>query len=381
VKGGTLNEIVAAIYEVPFEGRYSRSLLRHLAGTLGSEISVVLEEAAPRGHARVFEKVGMTDTAIRAYEEYYAARSVLLRESARYAQVGQIFRDHMIPDYDEYLSSETYHDFFRPNKADHLMQVHIERTNEWVTALLVRRPARKGPYANSDKRKLTQLIPHLVNSARHFRIFRSESLIRDSAMQALDHLQAAVFLLDGRGQVVFANAAGEALLTAGDILTVRHRRLAAADPQDQSRLRSIIDDARTATDNAARPLRSCLATSGKSRRNAMTLHAMPVTRHAADKNLLGRASVMLVATGVNKVAAGDRLLRQLYGLTPAEAQITEALCTGSTVRQIAARRRTSENAVRFHLKNIFQKLGVRRQADLVKLVCSGPMAPIMRQKS
>ena len=113
----------------------------------------------------------------------------------------------------------------------------------------------------------------------------------------------------------------------------------------------------------------------------MTLHAMPVTRHAADKNLLGRASVMLVATGVNKVAAGDRLLRQLYGLTPAEAQITEALCTGSTVRQIAARRRTSENAVRFHLKNIFQKLGVRRQADLVKLVCSGPMAPIMRQKS
>ena len=46
------------------------------------------------------------------------------------------------------------------------------------------------------------------------------------------------------------------------------------------------------------------------------------------------------------------------------------LATGSTVRDIAATTGRQENAVYKHLKQTYRKLGISRQADLVRLVLS-----------
>ncbi|WP_439271787.1 response regulator [Pseudochrobactrum sp. HB0163] len=59
---------------------------------------------------------------------------------------------------------------------------------------------------------------------------------------------------------------------------------------------------------------------------------------------------------------------EVYGLTPAELRITQALAQGSKLTQIATDLGVSRSTVAFHMRNIFQKTETGRQTELVALV-------------
>jgi len=61
-------------------------------------------------------------------------------------------------------------------------------------------------------------------------------------------------------------------------------------------------------------------------------------------------------------------LRCQFGLTRAEAQLTLHLVTGETLRSAAAKFNISYQTARTHLRNIFNKTGARRQAQLVTVI-------------
>ena len=63
----------------------------------------------------------------------------------------------------------------------------------------------------------------------------------------------------------------------------------------------------------------------------------------------------------------DRL-RCHFGLTPAEARVALHLVTGETLRSAAAKLSISYETARSHLKNIFNKTGTGRQAELVVVI-------------
>ncbi|TDL74833.1 response regulator transcription factor [Palleronia sediminis] len=67
-------------------------------------------------------------------------------------------------------------------------------------------------------------------------------------------------------------------------------------------------------------------------------------------------------------------LRQLFDLTPTEACVARLVAEGLRRDQVAERLGVSGTTVAFHLRNIFDKTGTRRQADLVALILSMPMA-------
>ena len=69
-----------------------------------------------------------------------------------------------------------------------------------------------------------------------------------------------------------------------------------------------------------------------------------------------------------------RTLARRYGLTPAERSVAAQLALGLTVREIAASTGRRESTVRWHVRNLHSKLGVHRQADVVRLVLSATNA-------
>jgi DNA-binding NarL/FixJ family response regulator len=60
-----------------------------------------------------------------------------------------------------------------------------------------------------------------------------------------------------------------------------------------------------------------------------------------------------------------------FGLTPAEARIAVALTEGRPPMQIAADFGIARTTVAFHMRNIFQKTGTSRQAELVAVLLQG----------
>ena len=58
----------------------------------------------------------------------------------------------------------------------------------------------------------------------------------------------------------------------------------------------------------------------------------------------------------------------LLGLTPAESKVAVALAQGKTIRDIMVATGRTESTIRWHLKHIYAKHGLSRQAELVQLV-------------
>jgi DNA-binding CsgD family transcriptional regulator len=62
------------------------------------------------------------------------------------------------------------------------------------------------------------------------------------------------------------------------------------------------------------------------------------------------------------------LLRSHFGLTPAEAKLALHLVAGETLRSAEVKLSISYETARTHLKNIFNKTGTSRQAELVIVI-------------
>jgi DNA-binding NarL/FixJ family response regulator len=63
-------------------------------------------------------------------------------------------------------------------------------------------------------------------------------------------------------------------------------------------------------------------------------------------------------------------LREMFALTPSEANVALLLAQGRRSEDIASELSVSPTTVAFHLRNLFSKTGVTRQSDLVALVLS-----------
>lgn len=71
---------------------------------------------------------------------------------------------------------------------------------------------------------------------------------------------------------------------------------------------------------------------------------------------------------------GARLIAQAAGLTAGEAAVADLLARGLRLKDIADQLAISLTTVNFHLRNIFQKTMTSRQADLMLLLRSVPLA-------
>jgi DNA-binding CsgD family transcriptional regulator len=93
--------------------------------------------------------------------------------------------------------------------------------------------------------------------------------------------------------------------------------------------------------------------------------------YVARKLSLGEdnANFLLICVDLNaSQPASSKPLQSVFGLTHCEAYLAAQLCTGATLRQIAARREIGIGTVRGQLKSIFIKTGTTRQPELVALL-------------
>ena len=63
-----------------------------------------------------------------------------------------------------------------------------------------------------------------------------------------------------------------------------------------------------------------------------------------------------------------RFFRHWFGLTARESQLSEQLAAGGSLEEVAAKLDITDGTARTHVKNIFSKLDLSRQADLIYLL-------------
>jgi DNA-binding NarL/FixJ family response regulator len=81
---------------------------------------------------------------------------------------------------------------------------------------------------------------------------------------------------------------------------------------------------------------------------------------------VGRDSVASIVQALRDLASSpaDDARRKNFGLTPRELEIVAAIVAGYTNKDIAQKFSLSEQTVKHHLTNIFDKLGVSNRLEL-----------------
>jgi DNA-binding CsgD family transcriptional regulator/PAS domain-containing protein len=231
--------------------------------------------------------------------------------------------------------------------------------------------------AEQHRQRLQRLTPHLCRALDA--TLRLGPLTDGSRQLArvLQLMPSAALLLDSRQRIVHANPAAEQLLREGDGLTSASNgglHLSAVLLDERRALARNLAQALRVADGSGDLLGEPLRVTRLS--GAGSLLVVPVPLPPPDFSLWelsdsARLLVLVIDPGARTLAAAT-VLQAAFGLTPAEARVATLIGSGLSGPQAAQALGVSPTTVKTHLARCFEKLGVRSQVELARMLSALP---------
>ena len=262
---------------------------------------------------------------------------------------------------DELDANPIYRDFFRPRGLGWSAGTGLAMPTRDNIVFSVERAFDRGPIEREYVARLNDLRPHLARAA-----FVAARLGLQRATGASDTLSALglpTLLLSADGSVIAANALTEDL--SGHVTWRAHDRIALADSQANDLFWTALGELALHRQDTVRsfPLRD------PDNRAVMVAHIVPVSRSAHD--IFSRGYALLVLTPVAaRSAPPAELIRSLFDLTASEARVARSLAEGEPLEDIAATAGVALSTVRTQLRQVMEKTGCPRQAEVVALMAN-----------
>ena len=198
-----------------------------------------------------------------------------------------------------------------------------------------------------------------------------------SFARLLDTTGLGIVQLDGRGRIVVANDRARDLLRSGDGLFDEDGFLYARRPEDNTSLQGLL--ARALPPFGGQGAGGSTMVRRSSALPPLVLHVNPVGRQETDLRVWPVAAFVLVVDPASQTRIDPAVAAATLGLTGMESRVAVLLAQGMNVREVAAATGRKESTIRSHVKHMFAKHGLSRQAELVRLVLSLAGAPESRR--
>jgi DNA-binding CsgD family transcriptional regulator len=259
-----------------------------------------------------------------------------------------------------------YDEWYRPQGLLDTAAVVLTRDPHSLATISLTRHQNQGMIDPQAVDAIRLLAPHLRRAVMISRLLDVRAVAAATFESVIDRAGTPILVVDGQLGVLHSNGAAQALLDARDGLIFNGQRLAAATPAVTQALAMAIaqaaeDEAEIGHRGLAIPL---LASDGTAR----ALHVLPLRGGALRPGLVNRAvAAIFVSSSAPETADAGALVAQLFGLSGGEARVFDLIAQGLTPAEAAGRLGIGVSTVRTHLLRIFDKTGVRRQADLVRM--------------
>jgi DNA-binding CsgD family transcriptional regulator/PAS domain-containing protein len=361
-------EIVGAIYDAVLDRNVWPDVLKKVSAFVpGAASAVFWEDAASNQGDVYFYDDGIPPR----YKELYFSKYVGLNPITIprfFANAEEpIATADLIP-YDEFLRTTFYREWARPQGLVDFVSVTLEKT-AWKAAMFgVFRHARHGVIDETARRRIRLLAPHIQRAVLISKVVDFKRDEAEMFAQTLDGLRAAVILVDAVGRIVHANAAAHALISEGGVIQAVNGALAASARQADQRLRSVFLAAAEG-DQAVGKEGIALPLSGKTGERYV-MHVLPLTSRAREHagRTHGAAAAIFIHKARLEAPSPPVAIAEAYRLTMAELRVLFAIVEVGGVPEVAEALGIAASTVKTHLGRVYDKTGVARQADLVKLV-------------
>ncbi len=364
------DQLITLIYQGPIEPIPWRGFLAALITHLGCDNAAITLQLSRKGLSPMIvwgRPPPVTGEVARDIDSLHAAlgdhdplRNALQR-SGEIVLLEEVTSPHLLHE------SEFYRAVMKPYGIEQALGMYVTEPGGLECNLGLVDRADGERLGVRHKRFMAAIKPHFQQALTLFsRIYRDESEL-GVLTETLDRLTIATFMIDGRGRLIRANGVASQLIESGDSFRLVDGGLALSGRMDSARLRDTLDQAIASRFSASDGnfVRAFRCEDGTHEGLGVLVRA--IRRDRAAPADLGPA-VVVYATDAARIGSLERLVATLFDLSPSKAKLAALLTQGMTLAEAARETGLTESTVRSYSKKIFSKVGVSRQADLVRLI-------------
>ncbi len=356
-----LNNLIGLIYESAIEDVQWHSFLTSLRGTYPGIACAIagfsFDTAVP-----IFTQVGFDAIFI----EEYAANANLINDTVQYMidkPVGEVFGYTIVPP-EEYWNLNLVKNWLMPQGFGPSSMSVLVSSGERFLAVNIAYPLGSDDtlrFAVEDT--LRVLVPHIIRAMEIARKAAQNKIVSYSLKGLCDAISLPMLVTDQTGRLVFSNGTGKRFLAMSEDVRI------SPTGNVSGRTAGVSSDLRNRIAHVARSGK----TSGlmlNSRSDNLAFCILPLSLDEAsqtslDAQLFGVTRLVGLLICQRRAAVLDPfLLRDVFGLSNAEAQICGYLMMGCTPEIIAKKLTRSVRTVRNHIQSIYAKCDVSSQNSL-----------------
>ena len=280
-------------------------------------------------------------------------RRVCLLEQAHSA----FLREHDYWTEEEFENNDIYKEFFFPRDLGCSAGTGLIMPTGDHIVLSVERSHLKGPIEKPHIETLNDLRPHIARAAMVAARMGLQSAT--TAKDAFAKLSVPTILLNLDGVAI--ESSDEVGDLSNHVIWRANNQIVLKDKNADAMLCNALRDL-----DAPSGVRS-FAVKDENDAAAYVAHVIPISRAAHD--IFAKGYALLVLNPINsKTNPSADLLRSLFDLTAAEANVARKLAAGETVENVAEDGDVSINTVRTQIRKILEKTGAKRVPELVSMI-------------
>ena len=361
-------ELIAHIYDVVLDAEVWSDVLERLATRVGAKAAnlLVSDSQHPEVHVSAASSALTPELLATYHRDYAHAEKDDILRILSYPPREWVRAEELIDGpYAEYPTTQWL------SKEYGIFDRVVSRLNAepcWFDLVTLNLDSSRGPLTQSEEAVGRLFLPHLAKAielSRPFHVLRARF---HAALSVLDRFQVGVMVVDSAGHVILQNEEARRILDLDDGLwkdgTSRPRASVSAN---DTRLRDAIELALSFASIESARRESVVLVERRSGQESFVIDIGPLTGAERELDRSFSGAVLFIIDPTRGALASTRGMEELYGLTPAEADVLRLLVDGFTTGGIAEARNTTVETSRGQLKSVLAKTRTRARTDLVRL--------------
>ena len=372
------DRILASLHEVALDSAYwprSTALIDEALGTHGS--SMVFGDGRSKKDIQIyfawafFHGQRLRELERDYFENYYSLDERVPR--LRHLPDSRLFHATDLYTEEQLKTSKTYNEILVRSHTRNGIHVRLNGPDGSRIVWTVNDPIDGESWSSAQLKSIRCLLPHIRQCVHVQQALAGAGVLGASFGKLLETTGLGIVQLDWRGRIVAANDRALGLLRTGDGLYDQDGLLCARKPEENDQLQGLLT--RALPPFGAQGAGGSTIVSRSSGMPPLVLHVNPVGQPETDSRVWPVAALLVVADPAGQTRIDPAVAGAVLGLTGMESRVAVLLAEGMSVPEIAAATGRGESTIRSHVKHIFAKHGLSRQADLVRLVLSLAGAP------
>lgn len=358
-----INDLVYQIYNTVDEPNSWQTVLSAIARELDSTHIFLAARAGADQQPFAFVDSGYDLGLFDRYQQHFYSVDIW-RLSLERLQPNRVYTSHQVCDDREFVNSEIYNDFAIPVGVRHgLGSLMINEDQSLLAEIGLTRGKDLGYYNEDIRLRAASLTPHIRQALSIAQRMNQLGAGADDFQQLLNNSDEPILICDNQGKLLEHNIHAERVLYHAELIRLNSAgQLVFMDSKAQTQFESI----------KAQMGLPILASNFESLSlgNQQTAYRIKFQSWFHSQitalGVIRIPALMLILQPIRSTRnLSTQEMATFFSFTKAEAEVTELLCHGQSIDEIATTRNTSLHTARQQVKTCMHKTHCRSQSELV----------------